>query len=293
MRLGIVIVQHNVRDLLHACLRSLDASVTPFAFDVCVVDTGTDGSAAMVRAEFPHVTVIEASDNPGYAAANNVGLRRVRGEYRLLLNPDTELPPDALAQAVAMMDGDPTIGVLGPKLVRADGSLDLACRRSFPTPRNALFHYLRLPRAFPHVPLFGEYNLTYRDPDQEYDVDSVVGAFMLLRLAALERTGLLDESFWMYGEDLDLCWRINRAGWRTHYCPRIVVRHYKGQSSTGRRSLRRTYEFFRAMHVFYRKHYAPASPPALNALVTAGIAGLAAAALLAECVRPPAPARAG
>jgi GT2 family glycosyltransferase len=231
------------------------------------------------------VQVIEAPENPGYAAANNLGLRRAVGDYCLLLNPDTVVPPDALARTVEAMERDRSLGVLGPKLVRGDGTLDLACRRSFPTPRNALFHFLRLPRLFPGSRLFGEYNLTDRDPDQEYDVDSVVGAYMLLRRRVLEEVGLLDETFWMYGEDLDLCLRARNAGWRTRYFPRVRVLHLKGESSKGR-SLRCTYEFFRAMHVFYRKHYAPRAPAAQNALVTAGIVAIGLGSLVMDRLRP-------
>lgn len=286
--LSIVVVTHNVMGLLRGCLRSVLDSETPFDFDVCVVDTGDDGSAAMVRAEFPSVAVLEVSENPGYAAANNLGLRRARAPlYCLLLNPDVVLPPDALAQTVAAMESEPTLGALGPKLVRGDGSLDLACRRSFPTPRNALYHFLRLPRLFPRHEAFGAYNLTYRNADEACDVDAVVGAFMLLRRKALEQSGLLDESYWMYGEDLDLCWRIKAAGWRTRYHPAVHVLHLKGQSSK-QRSLRCTYEFFRSMHVFYGKHYAPHAPAAQNALVTAGIVVVGAASLAADRVRPPA-----
>ncbi|MGH2355475.1 MAG: glycosyltransferase, partial [Chloroflexota bacterium] len=184
--LSAVIVTYNVRALLHNCLRTVFASRAPFRFEVCVVDTGNDGSAAMVRQAFPAAIVVEAPENPGFAAANNLGLRRTRGAYCLLLNPDTEVPPDAFAQTVTVLKADPTIGVLGPKLVRADGRLDLACRRSFPTPRNALFHFLRLPKLFPQLPIFGEYNLTFKDPDEAYDIDAVAGAFMLIRRATLE-----------------------------------------------------------------------------------------------------------
>lgn len=285
--LSIVIVTHNVRDLLRRCLESVLASKTPFPFEVCVVDTGDDGSAAMVRACFPQVHVLQAPDNPGFGAASNLGLRCTRGSYCLLLNPDTIVPRDALARAVAALEAEPSVGILGPKLVRADGSLDLACRRSFPTPRNALFHFLGLPRLFPGVPLFGEYNLTYKDPDESYDVDAVTGAFLLVRRAVLEQIGLFDETFWMYGEDLDLCWRSQAAGWRTRYYPAVRILHLKGQSSR-MRSLRCTYEFFRAMHVFYRKHYAPRRAPAMNALVTTGIVALGALSLLADRLRPPA-----
>jgi GT2 family glycosyltransferase len=283
--LSVVIVTHNVRHLLVDCLTSALASEAPFAFEVIVVDSGGDGSAELVRREYPSVRVVEAPENPGYAAANNLGLRLASGRFCLLLNPDTVVPPDAFARTVAALEQDPSLGILGPKLVRGNGTLDLACRRSFPTPRNALFHFMRLPKLFPRSRLFGEYNLTYRDPDEEYDVDSVVGAYMLLRREVLEQVGLLDETFWMYGEDLDLCRRARQAGWRTRYYPRVQVLHLKGESSKGR-SLRCTYEFFRAMHVFYRKHHAPAAPAAQNALVTAGIVLMGAASLAADRLRP-------
>jgi GT2 family glycosyltransferase len=283
--LSVVVVAHNVKHLLRDCLRSVCASRTPFAFEVCVVDTGSDGSAGMVRAEFPRVLAIEAPTNPGFGAATNLGLRRARGAYCLLLNPDTVVPPDALAALVAAMEADPSIGILGPKLVRANGQLDLACRRSFPTPWNALCHFLRLPKLFPRWPLVGRYNLTYRDPDEACDVDAVTGACMLLRRRVLDEIGLHDETFWMYGEDLDLCWRSKARGWRTRYHPAVSIVHLKGQSSKAR-SLRCTYEFFRAMHVFYRKHYARHSPPLKNVVVTLGIAGFGAAALVADRLRP-------
>ncbi|MBI3972333.1 MAG: glycosyltransferase family 2 protein [Chloroflexi bacterium] len=284
--LSVVIVTHHVLPLLRSCLRAVLASETPYAFEVFVVDTGSDGSAAVARREFPPIVAIEAPENPGYAAANNLALRRARGAYCLLLNPDTVVPPDGLAQTVAAMEADPSIGVLGPKLVRGDGSLDLACRRSFPTPQNALYHFLRLPRLAPFHPAFGQYNLTYRDPDEAYDVDAVTGAFMLLRREVLAQVGLLDETFWMYGEDLDLCWRSKVQGWRTRYHPAVCVVHLKGQSSKAR-SLRCTYEFFRAMHVFYRKYYAPRSSAAKNALITAGIVAIGAASVAIDRLRPP------
>lgn len=284
--LSVVVVTYNVRPLLQRCLSAVFASQAPFEFEVCVVDTGTDGSAAMVRDTFPSCRVEEAPHNPGFAAASNLGLRHSRGEVCLLLNPDTEVPPDAFAATVAALQADATVGILGPQLVRSNGSLDLACRRSFPTPRNALFHFLRLPRLFPRVPLFGEYNLTYRDPDVPYDVDAVTGAFLLVRRDVLVQIGLLDETFWMYGEDLDLCWRSREQGWRTRYYPAVRVLHLKGQSSK-RQSLRCTYEFFRAMHLFYRKHYAPRSSGAKNALVTGAIFVFGLASVTVDRLRPP------
>jgi GT2 family glycosyltransferase len=280
-----VIVAYNVRTLLRNCLDSVRRSQAPFGVETIVVETGLDGSAAMVRREYPEVAVIDAPENPGYAAANNLGIRHARGEFVLLLNPDTIVPPDALARAVAELERDGGVGIIGVKLVRGDGSLDLACRRTFPTPRTALYHFLRLPKLFPNDARFGQYNLTHRDPDEPYDVDAVAGAFMLIRRPVLDRVGLLDESYWMYGEDLDLCWRAKAAGWRTRYFPAVTVLHLKGESSKSR-SLKCTYEFFRAMHLFYRKHYAGEAPPAQNALVTAGIVVLGAASLASGRLRP-------
>jgi len=276
----VVIVTRDVCGLLRRCLESVQANRPPFPVEVFVVDTGSsDGTASLVRQEFPEVTLLFELEDRGYAAANNLALRRAAGRYLLLLNPDTVLPPDCFAQAVRFMEEHPAVGALGPKLVKADGTLDLACRRSFPTPLNSLYHFLGLARRFPHSPRFGAYNLTYLDPDQEYPVDAVAGAFMLLRRRALEEVGLLDERYWMYGEDIDLAYRLRQGGWRTMYSPRVQVLHLKGQSSR-QRPLRCTYEFFRAMALFYIRHYAPRRPWAVTLAVELAIMGLGAARLL-------------
>jgi hypothetical protein len=154
--------------------------------------------------------------------------------------------------------------------VRADGSLDLACRRSFPTPEVSFYRMVGLSRLFPRSRRFGRYNLTYLEPDQETEVDSVVGAFMMVRRAAIEDAGLLDERFFMYGEDLDWALRIKRAGWKIYYNPRVTVLHHKRASSTGNQ--RAHFEFYRAMYLFYQKHYAADTPIWLHWLVVAGIA---------------------
>jgi len=260
--LGIVIVNYNTRDLLRACLETVYASRGDLAFEVCVVDNGSvDGSAAMVAEEFPQTRLISNPDNRGYPAANNQGLRTFgfpdgpdAPRFALLLNPDTELPPEGLAEMVAFMDAHPDAGVAGPKLVRPDGSLDLACRRSFPSPEVAFYRMTGLSRLFPRSRRFGRYNLTYLDPDEMAEVDAVVGAFMLVRREAIRQVGLMDEAFFMYGEDLDWCYRIKAAGWRVYYNPAVTVLHVKRASS--HRNPRARVEFWRAMSVFYRKHYA-------------------------------------
>jgi len=284
--LGIVIVNYNTRDLLRDCLKSVYASEGDFSYAVCVVDNcSSDDSADMVRAEFPQVHLIESPINGGYAYANNLGLRYFgfgcqtsdAGQerpsppcYALLLNPDTELPPTALADMLAFMDERPEAGIAGPKLVRQDGSLDLACRRSFPTPEVSFYRMTGLSKLFPRSPRFGRYNLTYLDPDQLTEVDSVVGAFMMVRREAIEQAGLLDESFFMYGEDLDWAYRIKQHGWRVWYNPAVEVLHIKEASS--KHSDRARYEFYRAMVIFYRKHYAAQTPFWLHWLILAGIA---------------------
>ena len=289
--LGIVIVNYRTCDLLRECLQSIYEGRGDFSFQVCVVDNcSQDGSCAMVGEEFPQVQLIESAINGGYAYANNLGLRAFgfaqtsderssesTPRYALLLNPDTLLPPSALQEMLNFMETHPEAGVAGPRLVLADGSLDLACRRSFPSPAVSFYRMVGLSKLFPRSRRFGRYNLTYLDPDEVAEVDSVVGAFMLVRAEALKQVGLLDESFFMYGEDLDWAYRIKEAGWKVYYNPQVTVLHYKRAAS--RHSRKANYEFYRAMHIFYRKHYAATTPFWLHWLILGGIAlrgGLAA-----------------
>jgi GT2 family glycosyltransferase len=275
---GVIIVNYNTRELLRRCLQTVQAS-RGVTFEVWVVDNASeDGSATMVEREFPEVRLIYSPVNGGYAYGNNLGLRAFgfgepgrtpRIRYVLLLNPDTEVPPDALARMVAFMDAHPQAGAAGPKIVRPDGSLDLACRRSFPTPEVAFYRFSGLSRLFPKSSRFGRYNMTFLNPDQTHEVDSVVGAFMMVRREAIMQVGLLDESFFMYGEDLDWAYRIKRAGWKIYYHPEVVVLHVKRASS--RTSPRARYEFNRAMWIFYRKHYQATTPAWLDLLVRLGL----------------------
>ena len=285
--LSVVIVTYHVPHLLRRCLDAVAQADAPFEIEVIVVDAGTDGTGADLRRTDPGIGVIDAPENPGFGAACNLGVRRASGRYVLFLNPDTEVPRDGLVRAIEALEADPGVGVVGPKLVRADGSLDLSARRSFPTPSNALYHFLKLPRLVPTSRRFGAYNLTYIDPDVESDVDAVAGSFMLVRREALEASGLFDETYWMYGEDLDLCLRMRQAGWRARYVPSVVVTHLKGQSSR-RRPFRCTYEFYRAMMVFHWKHRARDTSAAMNVAVSAGIVVLGTVAILRDRLRPPA-----
>ncbi|MBN8617927.1 MAG: glycosyltransferase family 2 protein [Anaerolineae bacterium] len=279
--LGIVIVNWNTKDLLRRCLQTVLMSIGDFQFEVVVVDNASsDGSVEMVRTEFPTVKVIASEVNGGFSYGNNLGLKLLgyRGQgdvdadaprYALLLNPDTEVPVESLAGMIKFMDSRPEVGVAGPKLVLEDGSLDLACRRSFPTPMVSFYRFSGLSRLFPRNRQFGRYNMTFADPDEELEVDSVVGAYMQVRREAIYDTGLLDEAFFMYGEDLDWAFRIKEAGWKVYYHPRVVVKHIKRASS--RRSKKAQFEFQRAMLIFYRKHYQRTTPMWLHLLVMLGL----------------------
>ena len=298
--LAIVIVNYNTSSLLRDCLQSVYAGQGQLSMAVCVVDNASpDDSVAMVRAEFPQVHVIANGDNAGYPQANNQGLRyfgfRAPGDepsglpaekwprYALLLNPDTVLPSNALSDMVGFLDDHPGAGAAGPKLVRLDGSLDSACRRSFPTPSTSLWHMLKLDRLFPHSQRFGRYNLTYLDPDVLSRVDALVGAFMLVRREAILAVGLLDETFWMYGEDLDWAKRIQDCDWEIWYNPAVTVTHIKEAAS--RHSLRARREFYRALILFYEKHYKATTPLWLDWSIRGGVRVFGSLNLLAWRLR--------
>lgn len=301
--LGIVVVNYNVRELLHDCLASVYDSRGDFTFAVCVVDNASsDGSSDMVANEFPQARLIRA-ENQGYAAGNNLGLREfgfadqghgrkdqesetssLPPRYALLLNPDTVLPPSALADMLEFMEEHHQAGVAGPRLVREDGSLDRACRRSFPTPEVACYRLSGLSRLFPKSPRFGRYNLTYLSPELTTEVDSVVGAFMLMRAEALAQVGLLDEQFFMYAEDLDLCYRVKQHGWQVWYNAAVTVLHYKGQSSRQRSSFANA-KFYETMRLFHDKHFRRQTFFLVNWLIYASVALMGGWAILRDRLR--------
>jgi N-acetylglucosaminyl-diphospho-decaprenol L-rhamnosyltransferase len=296
--LAIVIVNYRTPRLLRDCLASICASEGNLGYQVCVVDNGSqDGSCDMVEAEFPWVKLITSEANAGYPYANNLGLRafgfKDLGEardvdgplprYALLLNPDTRLPPTALADMIAFLDAHPDAAVAGPRLMRQDGSLDKACRRAFPSPQVSFYRMVGLSKLFPRSRRFGRYNMTYLDEAITAEVDAVNGAFMMVRREAIQQVGLLDEAFFMYGEDLDWAYRIKQAGWKVYYNADVQVLHYKGAAS--RHSRKARYEFYRAMYLFYRKHYASSTPFWLGWLIVLGIVLKGGLAMAVEVVR--------
>jgi N-acetylglucosaminyl-diphospho-decaprenol L-rhamnosyltransferase len=287
--LAVVVTSHNTRDLLRGCLQSLHASQGVEELDIWVVDdVSTDGSADMVRAEFPAAHLIETGANVGFSGSNNLALREILRAPRpprlvLLLNADTVVPPGALREMVDLFDRYPAVGAAGPRLHLADGKLDWACKRGFPSPAASLYHLTRLGSLFPRSRRFGRYRLTYLDERAVADVDSVVGAFMMVRLEVVAQVGLLDERFFMYGEDLDWAFRIKQAGWRVLYNGQVDVLHLKKQSTRQNRRAQRA--FYESMLIFFRKHYARSTPWPARVAIEAGVRGLTAAAALRQRAR--------
>lgn len=274
-QLDLVILNYNRGDLLRACLTSIAAAHSRHTINVWVVDNASrDDSVALVRREFPQVRLIVNERNSGFAAGNNLALHAIIGDtasdYVMLLNNDTVVESDALDRLIDYMETQPTVGAVGPKVLLLDGTLDAACRRSFPTPSVSFYRMTGLSRIFPRSPRFGRYNLSYLDPDLQTEVDSLVGAAMLVRTAVVREVGVLDEAFFMYGEDVDWCYRIKAVGWRIVYLPQAVIHHHKRAAST-RRAIPSIRAFYDAMRIFHRKHYAQRTLAPINWLIELGI----------------------
>lgn len=255
MDLSVIIVNYNVRQFLENALTSIGRALDGMAGEVIVVDNASDdGSATMVREKFPAVRLIASDANLGFARANNLALRESRGRYLLLINPDTIVQEDTFRVMLEFLDVHPTVGLAGCKILNPDGSFQLPCRRSFPTPWVAFTKIAGLSSLFPRTRLFGRYNLTYLDPDASYEVDAVSGSFMMLRREVYEAIGGLDEAFFMYGEDLDWCYRVKKAGWQVYYVHETRIIHFKGES-TRRSNIDEVRVFYGAMELFVQKHF--------------------------------------
>jgi GT2 family glycosyltransferase len=281
--LDVVVVAYRSCDLLESCLGSVREHAPRGPYEVYVVDNASeDGTIEMVRSGFPAAELIVSERNLGFAAANNAAIRRGRGRYVLALNPDTRLVAGVLDTLVRLMNERAEIGICGCRLVREDGSFDHASKRSFPTIVGAFGHFLRIGRSVraPH------WLAQYRAPEVVGGpVDAVNGAFMLMRRSALDEVGLFDEGFWMYMEDLDLCYRFNEAGWTTWYEPSVTVTHVKAGTSGPIRSARLNHAFHYGMYRFYRKHYAPERSAITNGAVYLGIAAKFAASMVVSTLR--------
>jgi len=270
--LEIVIVSHGAAGLLRRCLESLRRFPPVLTARVTVVDSGSsDGTPDMVERDFPEVRLMRCG-NIGFSAANNLVLREVTAPFVLLLNPDTEVFEGALDSSLERIDRDPSIGMVGCRLVTESGALDHACKRSFPTPVAALAHFTGVGRHDRAPGSLSQYRASGHDEFEPGEVDAINGAYMLVRRQALLEVGPLDEGYWLYMEDLDWCRRFWQAGWKVFYEPSGTALHVKGGSSGGRRSLRQEVAFHRGMGRFYRRYDAPVNRGALNLLVYLGIA---------------------
>jgi N-acetylglucosaminyl-diphospho-decaprenol L-rhamnosyltransferase len=267
--LDVSIVAYRCEALLRDCLASLRDHPAERGMSVHVVDNASgDGTAEMVAREFPEFRLTASDQNLGFAAANNIAITAGSAPYVLVLNPDTRVTAGSLDRLLGLMEERSQIGMAGPRLELDDGTFDHAAKRAFPTPLSALGHFTGVGRRRESGTL-----AAYRAPDVESGpVDAVNGAFMLTRRAALDEVGLFDEGYWMYMEDLDLCYRLARAGWLTWYEPSVTVVHTKAGTTGPDRSVRLNRAFHYGMYRFYRKHYAPERNPLLNLAVYCGIA---------------------
>jgi GT2 family glycosyltransferase len=255
MDLSIIIVSYNTKQLLKNTIESVINTSKGFSYEIIVIDNASlDGSVEMVINNFKSVELMQNKENVGFAIANNAGIRKSVGRYVLLLNSDTIATEDCLKNCIEYMDNNLGIGALGCKVELPDGRLDHACKRGFPTPEASLYYLLKLHKLFPKSKKFGQYDATYLPEDEINEVDCLVGAFMMVRRETIDQIGLLDEDFFMYGEDIDWCFRIKASGWKNIYYPLARIIHHKGASSRKRRFMT-VYEFHRAMILFYKKHY--------------------------------------
>lgn len=312
---SVVIVNYNVREFLEQALGSVDGASAGLSVETFVVDNNSvDGSVEAVREGFPHVRVIANEENVGFGRANNQAIREAQGRYVLVLNPDTLLQEDTLRTLVAFMDAHPEAGAVGCRILNPDGTFAPESRRAFPTPAVALYRMLGLSRLFPKSPTFGRYNMTYLPADEVCEVDALSGSCMMVRRAALyengragatvagedgapealrsprphapassEGAGLFDEAFFMYGEDLDWCFRIQQAGWGIYYTPETQIIHYKGES-TRKGELRYVRLFYGAMLQFAEKHFAGEYSRVLAALIRGGILARAGLSLAGKAL---------
>ncbi len=255
MRLSVVIVNYNVRHFLEQALGSVRRALQGIEGEVWVVDNhSADDSVRMVRERFPEVKLIANTDNPGFAVANNQAIRQSTGEYVLLLNPDTLVEEDTFHKCLAFMDQHPEAGALGCKLLDGSGKFLPESKRGFPTPWVAFCKTFGLSTIFPRSPFFNRYHMGYLPEDETAEVDVLAGCFMFMRKTALDQSGLLDEAFFMYGEDIDLSYRIQQAGFKNYYFPETKIIHYKGES-TKKGTLNYVRTFYQAMIIFARKHF--------------------------------------
>ncbi len=285
MDLSIIIVNYKTLDLTLQTIKSIYQAQKPKGkFEVILIDNHSeDDTPQTVRKKFPTVKVIELPKNLGFAGGNNPGLRKAKGRYQLLLNSDTIIEKDTLVKMIKFMDDNPDVGLSTCRVNLVNKKIDPASHRGFPTPWASLTYYLGLEKLFPKSKIFSQYHQGWKSLGSTHEIDTPVGAFFMLRKKTLNQVGLLDENFFMYGEDIDLAFRIKKAGWKIMYTPITKITHLKGASGLNKKEknkltlkakkqrIKTTKEFFKAQKIFYQKHYQKKYIFPLNWLVYLGI----------------------
>lgn len=271
MNLSIVILNYRTFELTRDTVNSVLRYSYPFSYEIIVVDNASgDDSLIKLQDYFKDkVKFIESKENNGFAAGNNLALRQVKSDYVLLLNSDTVVWENTLENVYSYMEQHTDVGACGCRVRLESGELDMACKRTFPNVKNSFFRLFHIPNKSQD----DNYNLTDLPDDEVYEIDCLTGAFMFIRDRALEDAGLLDETFFMYGEDIDLCYRIKEAGWKIVYYGKNSITHFKGASSKKQKN-KLIYEFYHAMYIYYKKHHAEESSFIVNIVVYFGISVL-------------------
>jgi len=255
MKLSIIIVNYNVKYFLQQCLYSVKKAIKNTEAEIIVADNNSvDSSCSMIRSEFPEVILINNKENIGFSKANNQAIKISKGQYVLLLNPDTVVQEDTFEKCIHFMDNHQEAGALGVKMIDGKGNFLPESKRALPTPEVAFYKISGLSFLFPKSKIFGRYHLGYLNKNKINEVDILSGAYMFIRKSALEKTGNLDEAFFMYGEDVDLSYRLLKAGFKNYYFPETTIIHYKGES-TRKGSINYVMIFYNAMIIFVKKHF--------------------------------------
>jgi len=253
--LSIIIGNYNTKAILQKTIRSIIKYNKQILFEIIVVDdASTDGSVEYLKQHFPDVRIFVNKTNLGYSKSYNIGTKNARGPYILHLNSDVLFLKFELKRAIEYMNTHKNIGILGCRILKKDRRLDLPCKRSFPTIWNIFFQSIGLSKLFPKSKLFGRYYLTYLNERSIAQVDCLMGAFMLIRKKVIHKIGYLDEQFFIYGEDIDYCYRAKKAGWNIVYFPAITVKHIHG-GTTNNNKLKHVLLFHQAMFLYYKKHF--------------------------------------
>ncbi len=285
MKLSIIIVNYNVQHFLEQCIQSALKALKDIDGEIWVVDNNSvDGSVDMIRDKFPEVKLIASKENLGFSKGNNLAIKKSTGEYTLLLNPDTLVEEDTFEKVIAFMDNNPKAGGLGVKMVDGKGNFLPESKRSLPTPSVAFYKIFGLSSLFPKSKRFGKYHCGHLDKNQTHEVEILSGAFMLMRKSILDEIGLLDEAFFMYGEDIDLSYRIIKAGYKNYYFADTRIIHYKGES-TKKSSVNYVFVFYNAMIIFAKKHFSSTNASTFSFLIKLAIYFRAGIAILNRFIK--------